>query len=466
VSTEAPRGIKKRCPLCAREFVGTIVVCTHDNSLLVPVKESLVGKTLASKYLVLEEVGRGGMSIVYKGRHSMIDRMVAIKMLQSQLLNDQNSVKRFQREAQAVACINHPNVIAVYDCDIHEGQPYIVMDFLTGESLSNIIKRDNHVDFDRVIKMFIKVTDALESAHQKGVLHRDLKSGNIMLIEQDGQKDVVKVVDFGIAKLLPSSGKQQQNLTATGEIFGSPVYMSPEQCQGLQLDARSDIYSTGVVMYEALCGEPPLIGENIIDTMQMHVSKPPIPFPQIRPDLSIPPVLEAIVLKALEKQPDDRFQSMLELREALEYAEKSISENGAIPRAGGRPARTTRQGMNSERPPNSLPKPILVGPDGGSSQRGARSENSSTKLDPVAEQRRSSSKNPGYDHPGTRQSAARMPRLESGGEPNSGLTSFRISDVEKYQTLKRARPVLLWLAAIILVLVVLGVLIYLRLRPS
>jgi len=313
------------------------------------VKETLVGKTLANKYLVLEEVGRGGMSIVYKGRHNMIDRMVAIKMLQSQLMNDQNSIKRFQREAQAVACINHPNVIAVYDSDIHQGQPYIVMDFLVGDSLAAIIKRDNHVAVDRVIKIFIKVADALESAHQKGVLHRDMKSGNIMLVDLDGHKDVVKVVDFGIAKLLPSSGKQQQNLTATGEIFGSPVYMSPEQCQGIPLDARSDIYSTGVVMYEALTGEPPLIGENIIDTMQLHVGSKPLPFGQIRPDLVVPPVLEAIILKALEKQPDDRFQSMLEMREALEYAEKTMSENGAAnTRAAARPVRTTRQNMAAE----------------------------------------------------------------------------------------------------------------------
>jgi len=433
VSTEAPRGIKKRCPLCAREFVGTIVVCVHDNSLLVPVKQSLVGQTLANKYLVEAEVGRGGMSIVYRGKHNMIDRTVAIKMLQSQLLSDQNSVARFQREAQAVARINHPNVIAVYDCDIHDGQPYIVMDFLTGDSLSGIIKRDNHVEAGRLIKIFIKVADALESAHQKGILHRDLKSGNIMLVDQDGQKDVVKVVDFGIAKLLPSSGKQAQNLTATGEIFGSPVYMSPEQCQGLQLDNRSDIYSAGVVMYEALCGEPPLLGENIIDTMQMHCHQPPRPFSQVRPDLTIPAILEKIVFQALAKAPPERQQSMLELKEALEYAEKQINEgNGSPARSSSRNARTTRQGMQGERP-TSLPKPMMTGPDD-SMTRGNKL-NSSSRLEPVAEQRRYTT---------GRQSAIKHAKVESNHEGNLGMTSFKISDVEKYSTFKRIRPLIIW----------------------
>ena len=213
------------------------------------------------------------------------------------------------------------------------------MDFLQGESLADVIKKDNHVDAVRTANIFIQACDALEHAHQKGVLHRDLKSGNIMLTEFEGHQDVVKVVDFGIAKLMPNSGKQIQNLTQTGEIFGSPIYMSPEQCLGQQLDARSDIYSMGTMLYEALTGVPPLMGDTIIDTMQMHVSTKPQTFHAVRPDIRVPPELEKICFRALEKKQEDRFPSMAVFREALEKALEKIGDNGDSPK---RPLRTAR----------------------------------------------------------------------------------------------------------------------------
>ncbi len=279
----------------------------------------MIGTKLADKYLIISEIGQGGMSIVYKARHELMDRMVAIKMLQTALISDQTSVKRFQQEAQAASCLTHANVITVYDYGVAPaGEPYIVMDYLQGESLADVIKRDNHVEPRRAVNIFIQACDALEHAHQKGVLHRDLKSSNIMLTECEGHQDVVKVVDFGIAKLMPSSGKQVQNLTQTGEVFGSPIYMSPEQCLGHALDQRSDIYSMGTMLYEALTGKPPLMGDTIVDTMQMHVSTKPDSFAYIRPDLAIAPELERICLRALEKKPADRFPSMAIFKEALE----------------------------------------------------------------------------------------------------------------------------------------------------
>ncbi|HEY9776648.1 MAG TPA: serine/threonine-protein kinase [Planktothrix sp.] len=375
MNTGHNRTIKKRCPACEREFTGTLVVCQHDGTLLIPVKESLVGQVLANKYTVLQEIGQGGMSIVYKGRHEVMDRTVAIKMLQSQLLGDQTSILRFQREAQAVACVSHPNVITIYDCDVHNGQPYLVMDYLIGESLADMIKRDNHISVERCLKIFICVTDALQQAHSKGVIHRDLKSSNIMLVESEGKKEVVKVVDFGIAKLMPSSGKQSQNLTQTGEIFGSPIYMSPEQCQGLPLDARSDIYSCGVMMYEALTGLPPLMGETIVDTMQMHVSSRPPAFREIRPDLYIPTPLEQIVFRALEKRPEGRFPTMEELKETLQHVQTKLQggefahEQTGSRAALGRPARSTRQNLATSIAPGHLPKPMLDMPSNSSSAR-------------------------------------------------------------------------------------------------
>jgi len=310
----------KRCPACKREYPAADVVCSVDGTILMAVtKDPLLGSTLAEKYLVMNEIGRGGMSIVYKGKHTLMDRIVAIKMLISQLVEDQTSTKRFQQEAQAVSCLAHPNVIGVHDFGIAPtGQPYIVMDFLVGESLADVIKRDACVPEARAVPIFKQACDALDHAHKKGIIHRDLKSSNIMLVEEEGKRDIVKVVDFGIAKLMPSSGKQAQNLTQTGEIFGSPIYMSPEQCLGQPLDARSDIYSMGVLMFETLTGLPPLMGHTIVETMQKHVATKPESMARARPDAVYSPEIEAIVARSLAKSADERFQSMQSLSDALE----------------------------------------------------------------------------------------------------------------------------------------------------
>lgn len=339
----------KKCPACNEEYQDTnLVVCPKDRTmLLTPQKDELIGQILNDRYKVVEEVGRGGMSAVYKGIHELMDRTVAIKVLLPQLVSDQISIKRFQQEAQAASHLQHPNVITVYDYGfVASGQPYLVMDFLEGESLSDIIRRDKQVPVKRMIPIFMQACEALEHAHQKGVIHRDLKSSNIMLIDFEGKKDFVKVVDFGIAKLMPSSGKQSQNLTQTGEVFGSPIYMSPEQCMAQSLDARSDIYSMGAMMYESLTGQPPLMGNSIIDTMQMHMSTPPKPFRESRPDLDIPEALERVVLKALAKKPEQRYQSMQELRDALEGVSKLIDKEklfGPGPAAKG--VRSTRSSL-------------------------------------------------------------------------------------------------------------------------
>lgn len=324
---------KKVCTACKREFPATQSVCPYDKSMLMYLqKDELLGTILNDRYRVLEEVGRGGMSIVYRGIHEMMDRTVAIKMLQAQHVSDQLSIKRFQQEAQAASHLQHPHVITVYDCGVvATGQPYIVMDFLEGESLSDVIKKDNHIPFPRAVPIFAQACDALDHAHQKGVIHRDLKSSNIMLVEVEGRKDFVKVVDFGIAKLTNASGRVQQNLTQTGEIFGSPIYMSPEQCLGQTLDTRSDIYSMGAVLYESLTGLPPLMGDTIYATMKMHVSEMPERFANARPDLRIPEQIEQIAFKALAKKPEQRYQSMQEFRDALESCMRTQFDTGAMP---------------------------------------------------------------------------------------------------------------------------------------
>jgi eukaryotic-like serine/threonine-protein kinase len=312
----------KVCLECNRQFTGIVAACPHDGSPLVKVmQDPLVGTNLAGKYEIISVVGRGGMGVVYKARDTIMDRLVAIKMLKAQLISDSMSVKRFHQEGKAASRINHPHVITVHEFGISpSGQPFIVMDFLEGTSLAQVIKDDGQVGVDRTVKILSQACDALNHAHRHGVVHRDLKPSNIVLIDYDGQKDFVKVVDFGVAKLITGAGQDLQRLTQAGEVCGSPVYMSPEQCQGDELDARSDIYSMGVVIYESLTGKLPLIGQTMVETMSKHITDTAPPFNEARPDLYIPGRLEAVVFRALSKSPDERHSTMTQLKQDLELA--------------------------------------------------------------------------------------------------------------------------------------------------
>jgi serine/threonine protein kinase len=314
----------KTCPDCGLELVGENAVCACDSSLPsrlragAPAKDPFIGTILNGTYEIQDLVGRGGMGCVYKARDILMERTVAIKMLHSHLVQDKASTLRFQQEARAASAINHPNVITAYDFGILEtGQPYLIMDFLQGSSLSATIDESNGLEYARAIHIFAQTCDALHVAHTKGVIHRDLKPSNIMIVQNRDDPDFVKIVDFGIAKLLPHSGKQSQNLTQTGELFGSPLYMSPEQFLGKPLDVRTDIYAMGCVMYEALMGRPPFSGEHVLETMHKHIHEMPMKFSAARPDIKIPAKLETICARALEKEPDARYQTMAELRDAI-----------------------------------------------------------------------------------------------------------------------------------------------------
>lgn len=313
---------RKVCLECNRQFTGIVAACPHDNSMLVPVaQDPLIGTRLAGKYDIESVLGTGGMGVVYKGRQDVMDRTVAIKMLQAHHLNDSMSVKRFQQESKATCRLNHPHIITVYDFGISPtGQPYIVMDYLEGKPLSDIIKDEGHVGVDRALKIVRQASEALGHAHKQGVIHRDLKPSNIVLIDREGDKDFVKVVDFGVAKLMEEGSTEGQKLTQMGEVCGSPVYMSPEQCQGLPLDKRSDIYSMGIVLYETLTNRLPILGKTMVETMSKHINDMPPTFQEARPDLYIPERVEQVILRALSKAPEDRQQSMEQLATELEMA--------------------------------------------------------------------------------------------------------------------------------------------------
>ncbi len=311
------RELTKSCPSCGSDFPGINDTCPLDGTKL-QLKDSLIGTTLAGRYKILSKIGRGGMSVVYKGQHLLMDRIVAIKMLHADLISDPVTISRFQQEAKAVSSLTHPNVILIYDFGLSsQGLPYLVMDYLQGDSLSDIVKRQGHLPVKRCIEIFTQACDALTHAHHKGIIHRDIKPANIMLTIDEDKHEIVKVVDFGIAKMLPRDGEEAIKLTQTGEIFGTPLYMSPEQIMGKPLDVRSDIYSLGCVIYESLTGRPPCLGSNAVDTMNKHLVQEPPHFADALPEEYIPEAIEAVVWQALAKDPDKRYQTMNELKQDL-----------------------------------------------------------------------------------------------------------------------------------------------------
>ena len=280
--------------------------------------DSLIGTVIDNRYEVIDRLADGGMSVIYKGRHKLMDRPVAIKILHPHLVSNVRNIHRFKNEAQTASSLTHQNICSVRDFGVTtNGLAYMIMDCLEGENIAELITKLGFIPADRFIKILKQICDGLAYAHESGVLHRDLKPSNVMLVSTPAKKDVVKIVDFGIAKLV-SKEEGKLELTQTGEVVGSPLYMSPEQCHGEPLDERSDIYSLGCLSYKSLIGCPPFLGRSNVDVYMKHVSEPPSPFKVMRPDIPVPPGLEAIVLKMLEKKGPDRQQSMLELRESLD----------------------------------------------------------------------------------------------------------------------------------------------------
>jgi eukaryotic-like serine/threonine-protein kinase len=315
--------VKKACVVCGKQFLGGDA-CPHDGGLLAPIKDDpIIGTVLDNRYLILDIIGGGGMGVVYRARHQLMKRIVAIKMLHKNLVSTGDALRRFQLEAQASSCLSLPNILTVYDFGVSpDGQPYMVMDYLDGYSLADLLENEGHLSVERTLNIFVQACAALSHAHEKGVLHRDIKPSNIMLVKFEEERDFVKIVDFGIAKLMSQNDSTQ--LTKTGEVFGSPLYMSPEQCRGKALDVRSDIYSMGCVLYKTLSGAPIFVGEELIELIFKQMSETPLPFKTVCPQFKIPAELEEIVLKAVAKDPEHRFQTMDEFRAALRKLQKTL----------------------------------------------------------------------------------------------------------------------------------------------
>lgn len=309
----------------------TLAACPDQNSIDPPwramkTEESELSKEagLEERYEVLCRIGEGGMGNVYKVMDKMLGKVFAIKVLRSDLAKDRNVVSRFKQEALAASRLTHVNLASVYSSgESRTGAPYLVMDFLEGPSLEQLLRKEGHLEPKKALNVFIEICDALEHAHAKGVIHRDLKPGNIILVDNEER---VKIVDFGIAKVLPKPGAETLKLTFGEEVLGSPIYMSPEQCRGDQLDIRSDIYSFGCMMYETVCGRPPFVGDNPIKTILKHLNENTASLALRLKDSELPRGFEYIILKCLQKDPEDRYQTVFDLRMDLQ----NIKDNKVI----------------------------------------------------------------------------------------------------------------------------------------
>ena len=262
-------------------------------------------RVLGDRYEIHQRLARGGMAQVYLARDRSLDRPVAIKELVPEFATDPSFVERFRREAQAAANLAHPNIVGVYDWGTQDGTYFIVMEYIDGPSLSQVIRRDGPLHPRRAMELASEVAGALGFAHSRGVVHRDVKPGNVLLTGS-GQS---KVTDFGIARALSSP---DEDLTQAGSVMGTATYFSPEQAQGQPVDPRSDLYSLGVVLYEMVTGRAPFTGDSPLAIAYKHVQDQPAPPSSIIPDL--PVGVDAIVMKLLSKRPDDRYASAEDLR--------------------------------------------------------------------------------------------------------------------------------------------------------
>lgn len=320
------------CPKCGRRYTADFEVCPEDHSPLqadstvadaVP-DDPLVGLTLDDKYRLEERLGVGGMGTVYRATHVLIDRPVAVKVLNQRFVEDDAARARFRREAKAAGRLQHTNAVTVTDFgQSPEGYVYIVMELLEGRTLRDILAKEAPLDPARAVSLMLQISAAVAAAHEAGIIHRDLKPANIFIVQRSEVPSVVKVLDFGIAKLAAEmlDDDDPKTLTQIGAMIGTPRYMSPEQCDGIELTPAADVYSLGVILYEMLTGTVPFSGSTPLAIAMKHTTE--VPRKPREFVASIPPALEDLVLHALEKDPRDRPDNAASFRaELLNTAER------------------------------------------------------------------------------------------------------------------------------------------------
>jgi len=312
------------CQACHRCFNDGVEFCLFDHTPTCEVERLPI--VIESKYRLDQLIAHGGMGSVYRATHLQLERSVAIKILRAEYLADQKVIERFNREARAAARLKHPNIIAVYDYGLlpASGGAYLVMELVEGRSLREEMRtsaaRHGQMRRERAVALMRQACAGVEAAHQRGIIHRDLKPDNIMIETEPNGGEVVKVLDFGIAKLKESE-QPLQSLTDEGTFIGTPNYISPEQCTSLPVDARSDVYSLGVILYELLTGRVPFSGGGTSTVLLRHLQEPPAPPSRFRPDIGR--ALEQVVLRALAKSPSQRYASAAQFSDQLAAALRS-----------------------------------------------------------------------------------------------------------------------------------------------
>jgi eukaryotic-like serine/threonine-protein kinase len=312
------------CSKCARTYSGSERFCPFDGQALEEsvgdrAADPLIGVTVAERYVVESVLGHGGMGTVYRVRHNLLESAFAMKVLHPDLLEDAEVAPRLITEARATAAIGHPNIVTVSDFgEIDESLlpelgeqrlPYFVMEHLSGPSLAEVLELEGTLGKERLAQLVLQVASALAAAHKAGIVHRDLKPENIRLARDDVGREIAKVLDFGVAKVIGSSTKTRQ-----GMVFGTPFYMSPEQGQGEDIDARTDVYALGVIMYECLSGRVPFMADTFMGVLKMHLFEAVPPLEKVRGRIPLEPIMD----RCLEKDPDARYQTMGEVVAAIE----------------------------------------------------------------------------------------------------------------------------------------------------
>ena len=310
----------KICPVCSTEYPANERFCPRDGSALRSqgAANDLVGSVIAERYHIIKKLGEGGMGQVYLAEHVKMGRKSAVKVMNPGMVQNVDAISRFNREAQNASRINHPNVAGIYDFgETPDGLVYLAMEFVEGKPLTEIIREHGALPPMRASEIARQTAEGLGIAHDMGIVHRDLKPDNIMVAKGRGGADLVKVVDFGIAK---AAASEEQKVTKTGMVVGTPEYMSPEQLSGDPLDARSDIYALALVTFNMLTGKLPFPGETMQETMIMRLTDDPHPLSAMKPDVPWPADLQAVMNKALARAADQRYKTSSEFAHDLVQA--------------------------------------------------------------------------------------------------------------------------------------------------